>query len=152
MRLEPLSLEPVAYVIGAMRDWDRREIYATRNDSDDTLLAQHVLRTGPISWVAGEDLPIACFGCAPLWSGVYSMWFFATDSLDKIGLSVTRMIIRSIVPMMWDLGAHRLECRSMDGHLEAQRWLETLGATREGTLKAYGRGGEDFHTYTWEKP
>lgn len=40
----------------------------------------------------------------------------------------------------------------MDGHIEAQEWLETLGAKREGTLKRYGRDGEDFHVYVWERP
>jgi hypothetical protein len=65
---------------------------------------------------------------------------------------VTKLIVRDIVPMMWDGGARRLECRSMEGHVEAQRWLETIGARREATLKAYGREGEDFHVYTWEKP
>lgn len=54
--------------------------------------------------------------------------------------------------MMWSNGAHRLECRSMDGHTEAQAWLECLGAHREGTLKAYGSGGEDFHCYVWRRP
>ena len=53
--------------------------------------------------------------------------------------------------MLWEGGAHRLECRSMEGHVEAQRWLETIGATREATLHGYGREGEDFHVYTWEK-
>lgn len=153
MRLGDLSRESVAYVIDNMREWDRREIFATRWDGREAeTLLNAVLATGPISWVAYDgDEPVAVFGCAPLWRGVWSMWFFATDKLPNIGLGVTKLIIRYIVPMLWDGGAHRLQCHSMEGHVEAQRWLETLGAKRETTLRAYGRDGEDFHVYVWEK-
>ena len=144
MRLETPCVETVGYVAANMREWDRREIYATRLDDDLDSFVSDVRRVGPIWWVAGIDLPIAAFGVAPMWPGVWSMWFFATNNLDKIGFPVTRFIIRDIIPMMWGLGAHRLECRSMEGHVEAQRWLETLGAKREGSLRAFGRNREDF--------
>lgn len=153
MRLGPLSPDLVAYVVEHMRAWDRREIFATRRDGDEDLCAD-VMRAGVVSWCAGDDQgePIACLGCMSMWPGVWSMWFFATDNVGEIGLPVTRLIKRSILPMLWEGGAHRLECRSMDGHTEAQEWLETLGAKREGTLKCYGRDGEDFHVYAWERP
>ena len=65
---------------------------------------------------------------------------------------MTKLIVRHIVPMLWEVGAHRLEARSMEGHHDAQRWLEVIGARREGTLKGYGREGQDFHVYAWERP
>lgn len=152
MVLQDLNIDTVTFVATHMRAWDRREIFATRFDGELEPFIQDVMRAGPVSWVAGDGLPIAAFGCRPLWPGVWSMWFFATDEISKIGLSVTRLIIKGILPMLWDAGAHRLECRSMDGHTEAQEWLETLGARREGTAKAYGRDGEDFHVYVWGRP
>ena len=140
----------VRHVARNLRAWDRQEIFATRNDDDPDALAAAALGCGRISWVAGrgED-PIAAYGCAPLWQGVWSMWLFATDEFHQIGIGVTKMVTRSIVPMMFDAGAHRLEARSMEGHDDAQRWLEVIGARREATLKAFGREGQDFHIYTW---
>lgn len=152
MWLLPLQEHPglALHVIERMRDWDRREIFATRAADSEITLLTSVLDTGDVSWVAGNGLePIAAFGCAPLWSGVWSMWFFATNELSEIGLSVTKFVIRSIIPRLFEGGAHRLECRSMDGHEDAHRWLVTLGAHREGTLRGYGRNREDFHVYAW---
>ena len=40
----------------------------------------------------------------------------------------------------------------MEGHTQAQDWLEVIGARRECTLSRFGREGEDFHVYVWEKP
>lgn len=138
-------------VVRNMREWDRREIYATRFDDDPHKVVADVLAFGQVSWLAGlGDRPIAAFGCAPMWRGVWSMWLFATDDFQQIGLSVTKLIVRSIVPMLFDAGAHRLEARSMEGHVEAQRWLELIGASRECSLKGYGRDGQDFHVYTWQ--
>lgn len=137
-----------------MREWDRREIYATRYTNDPQALAADAAdRAEPFGWVAGVDYaPIAAFGCAEKHPGVYSMWLFATDRFGEIRFSMTRMVRRAIVPMMFDAGAHRLEAYSMDGHTDAQKWMGLTGASREATLAAYGRGGEDFHVYTWKRP
>ena len=156
MWVVPLNEAPLAAHIVAldMREWDRKEIFATRRDDDVADFAADVLECGPVFWAAGRypNVPIAVFGCLEMWPGVWSMWFFATDELPQIGKSVTRLIIKAIVPYLFQSGAHRLECRSMEGHVDAQRWLEVLGARREATLRAFGRGGEDFHVYVWDRP
>lgn len=147
------SPELVRPVIEAMRADDRHEIFACRNSDCDDALERDVLSLGPISWVAGNDSgPIALFGCETMWPGVFSMWLFATDNFPQIRFSMTKLVKRDIVPMMFDAGAHRLEARSIEGHTTAQRWLERLGAAREATLVGYGRNREDFHIYTWEAP
>lgn len=150
-RFEPEAAN-LLHVADRMREWDRREVFATMWEDDTGALVRYLLSFGQVRWVVGLDEPIAAFGCAPLWPGCWSMWLFATDDFHRIGLGVTRMVIRSIVPMLWGGGARRLECRSMEGHVDAQRWLCTIGASREATLRSYGKGGEDFHVYTWVKP
>lgn len=153
MRVTPLEPMALSHIIGNLRAWDRREVFATRaDDCEDSLLAD-AMSTGLVSWIGWNDVePIAAFGCMPLWRGVWSMWLFATDKFDTIGMGVTKMIVRDIVPSMWRGGAHRLECKSMEGHVSAQRWLESIGARRECTHARFGRDGEDFHVYTWECP
>lgn len=143
----------VLQVAENMREWDRREIFATRTNDSTAELVDSVQRCGAVSWVAGRgERPIAAFGCAPLWTGVWSMWLFATDDFPQIGISVTRLVVKSIVPMLMEAGAHRLEARSMEGHTDAQRWLEVIGAQREGTLARFGREAQDFHVYAWPAP
>lgn len=142
--------ELVRQVAHNMREWDRREIFATRRDDCADALADAALGCGHIAWTSGRDEdPIAAFGVAPMWHGVWSMWLFATDDFGQIGISMTKLIVRTIVPMMIEAGAHRLEARSMEGHADAQRWLEVIGAKREATLAGFGRDGQDFHVYTW---
>jgi hypothetical protein len=154
MWLERAEARPdaVFHVAEHMREWDRREIFATRICDDPDLLARDFIDAGPVSWVAGLDEPIAAFGCLPMWRGVWSMSLFATDSFPRIATSVTKLIIKQIVPMLFEAGAHRLEARSMEGHEDAQRWMTVIGAHREGTQRGFGRDGEDFHTYVWTKP
>lgn len=136
-----------------MRDWDAREIFANRFHDDREQIARDAVRMGEtVGWVSGLERPIAAFGCFQMWPGVWSMWLFATDEFRHIGISMTKLIVRHIVPMLWNAGAHRLEARSMEGHHDAQRWLEVIGARREGTLKGYGRDGQDFYVYAWERP
>lgn len=136
-----------------MRDWDRREIRATRFTDDPLIIANEAKICGQIvGFVAGLERPIAAFGGFEMWPGVWSAWLFATDEFGRIGISVTKTTVRRIIPMMWGFGAHRIESRSMEGHHEAQRWLEVIGARREATLHQYGRDREDFHTYKWERP
>lgn len=155
MWLERISDNPGAVFKVAlnMREWDKREIYANRFDDDPMAVARQAIQMGgDVGWVAGLEEPIAAFGCYLMWPGVWSMWLFATDDFQRIGLSVTKLVKRQILPMLWQAGAHRLEARSMDGHLDAQSWLEVIGARREATLKGYGRAGENFHVFTWERP
>jgi RimJ/RimL family protein N-acetyltransferase len=155
MWVERISARPelVAPVAFRMRERDRREIFANRWDDDPLSVANDAVKMGwQVGWTAGLEDPIAAFGCLQMWPGVWSMWLFATDNFRQIRISMTRLIVRDIVPMLFDAGAHRLEARSMEGHHEAQRWLEVIGAKREATLKGYGRAGEDFHVYAWERP
>lgn len=146
--------ELIVPVVEGMREWDRREIFANRFDDDPMAMARDAVAMGKdVGWIAGlEDRPIAAFGCFLMWPGVWSMWLFATDEFRHIGISMTKLIVRSILPMLWEAGAHRLEARSMEGHHDAQRWLKVIGATQEATLKGYGKGGEDFHVFAWERP
>lgn len=142
------------FVIERMRDWDRREVFATRFDDDETALLREMsvgALHGQQAWIAGrDDCPVAVYGHLPLWPGVWSMWLVATDNFRSIGKSMTRQVRDVILPALFGAGAHRLECRSMEGHSDAHRWLELLGARREATHRGYGRGGEDFHLYVWE--
>lgn len=151
MRVLPLSHNDVLYVAQRMREWDRREIYATQWTDDPVDLTATVMACGTFSWVCGLDRPIAALGALPIWPGVWSVWMFGTDEVPRIGLSLTRFARRSMMAALLESGAHRAECRSIEGHEDAQKWLESLGARREATHRMAGRNGETFHTYAWTR-
>lgn len=150
MNLAKANLLDVLYVARNMREWDRREIFATRwNDDPDALTVEIVSRCGPCWWVAGTERAIAVIGATEIWPGVWSAGMFATDEFPKIGLSLTRWVRKSMIPLLRSEGMHRAECRSMAGHEVAHRWLALLGAEMESRVPNYGKGGEDFFTFAW---
>lgn len=151
MRLSDLNEPALAYVARHMRAADRDEIFATRWGDDPNDLVQAALRGGSFAWVASLDRPIAALGAIPMWNGVWSVWMFATDDFRRIRFGLTRFVVRDMIPALRAGGAHRAECRSLATHTEAHRWLEMLGATREATLRGYGRAGEDFELYVWRR-
>lgn len=155
MKLANPSLLDVLYVTRNMREWDRRELFATRFDDDPDRLAMDVMGWGPFWWVAGgevdgRDKAIAVIGATELWPGVWSVGMFATDDFKHIGLPLTRWVKRAMIPAIVRQGIRRGECRSIEGHAVAHRWLEMLGAKPEKESPKYGKGGETFITYVWE--
>lgn len=154
MELRPVELGPVLYVVRNMRAADRDEIFALRSDADPDRLAVDVAqRWATVGQVAWDDgVPVAVVGATLLWPGVWMAWMFATDAWPKVGRGVTRFIRTSMIPGLVDRGAHRCEARSIISHTEAHRWLRSLGATEEARLRRYGRNGEDFLVFRWDRP
>lgn len=151
MKLASPKLLDVLYITHHLRDWDRKELFATRFDDDPDRLAMDVMGWGPFWWVAGQDRAIAVVGATQLWPGVWSAGMFATDEFPKIGLSLTKFVRQRMIPALVQEGIKRAECRSIEGHSMAHRWLEVLGARREGDgHRSFGKGGETFFTYAWE--
>lgn len=147
----PLEEVAVARVALAMRDWDRREIFATRWSYDPLRLAAQVLHYSTAGLVAGPDPdhPVAVVSIVEAWPGTAQVAMFATPDWPWIARPLTRHLLRRLRPQLLAAGLHRAECRSLDGHREAQRWLRALGFVREATLPDYGSGRETFHLYAW---
>ena len=153
MMLAKLNEPDLLFVADRMREWDRREVFATQWDDDAAKLVSNILAGGEFGWVAGVDgLPVAAFGAIPVWNGVWQVWMFATDDWPKVALGVTRFIKKVMIPALEEVGCHRAECRSMDGHDVAHRWLECLGAHKESELPHFGRDGQTFYLYCWTRP
>lgn len=154
MMLAKLNQADLDHVARRMRRRDMDEIYATRWSDDPVSLVDAIMSGGEFGWVAGLDdgTPVAAFGAIPAWDGVWEVWMFATDEWDKIALSSTRFIKKTVIPALEKSGAHRLQCRSMSHHVVAHRWLETLGFQKECHLRGFGNKGQDFFLYCWTRP
>jgi hypothetical protein len=66
-----------------------------------------------------------------------------------VALGATRWALRSLKPAMLAAGGHRAECRSIETHGTAHRWLESLGFVREAVLPDCGKNRETFYQYAW---
>jgi hypothetical protein len=154
MMVAPLDAHSLLYIAMNLREWDAREIYATRWVDDPLLLVDDSLsaaaQPGSIAHVVGLEKPIAAIGMRPISPGVYGAWCYGTNEFVRIGKSLTKLVVQSMIPALLAAGGHRAECRSIDGHEDAHRWLEYLGFIREGApQRDFGRNRETFHLYAW---
>jgi hypothetical protein len=140
------------HVIKNMRKSDKKEVFATRWTDCEEELGDDLINGGDFAWISGTNgKPIAAFGAIPVWNGVWAVWMFATDEWPLVAFETTRFIKRIMIQSLKDIGAHRAECRSWEGHHEAHRWLKSLGAHKESEIENFGRDGEKFHLYCWTK-
>lgn len=130
----------------AMRDSDRREIFATRFDEDVESLVDDLLASDPVGAVitATDHEPVAALGAIEMWPGYWSLWMFATDRWAQVAHETTRFAHQILRPALLRMGLRRGECRSALEHVTAHRWLSFLGGEVEAIYPAFGKGGETF--------
>ena len=149
--LVPAIYADVVYIARRMRKRDAEEIFPlTWSGRPEDLAVASV--AGGISTVAlSGDVPVAAWGAIEGRPCFWNVWMFATDRWPEVALSVTRHINREMMPAMINAGAVRADCWSMEGHDDAHRWLELLGAVREASLEDYGANRKVYHCYSWTK-
>jgi hypothetical protein len=142
-----------AYAVGLQcRPRDRQEFGAATGIRQPDELAQWMgERYGSLDGLltaSDDEGELICVGGAiHVRPGTCALLFYATDSFEEIALSMTRFIKRQYFPQLEAGGYHRIECVTSAAYPEMQKWLEILGMKREGLLRAYGAGGEDFVQY-----
>jgi hypothetical protein len=151
--IRPLGAEDLLFVARHMRGADRAEIFATRFDDDPAALAAEILAADPLGAIlaAADGAAVAAIGASENWPGNWSVWMFATDRWPEVARAATRFALVRLRPALHRLGARRAECRSMAGHKSAQRWLRRLGARIEAVYPAFGRQGETFIGFVFER-
>ncbi len=154
-RISSFDLMDCAKVCSNLREDDRREIAATRGELDldgVTRLIRDCERLQDHLVIAyNDDEPIAMMGGVPIHKGVFSGWMFATDRFDVIGLSMTKWAKRYFFAGLREMGAHRVEAHSIEGHTKSHRWIEAIGAKLEAEVPRFGMNGENFlrFAYLW---
>ena len=148
--IEPLAPDPVRAIARAMRDTDRREIFALRADDDADRVAEEACLLSRFGAVARWNMaPVAAFGAAEATPGVFEVWLFATDAWPGVATGVLRWAVATLKPAMLAAGGHRAQCLSIADRHDAHRMLERFGFRREATLIQRGRCRETFHLYAW---
>jgi hypothetical protein len=101
------------------------------------------------SWIATLDGNPACaFGFQPFNVCVWTAWAFGTRRMIRAIPAVTAHCIAQEQRLI-DLGARRVEVRTMQGHDIAQGWLTRLGCRHIADLPGAGRDNETFELWCW---
>jgi hypothetical protein len=139
----------------SLRDHDKAELCAARGAFDPYRLADEIFRVGFKVWMAYPGRfgpPVAAFGLykmTPTCAGVFA---FGTDDWPLVVKSMTRRIVRDIMPLASKWGLHRAECRALASRQDVRRWLLGLGWRAEAVLSEFGIRHEDFILYAWTAP
>lgn len=151
MHLLPLTYDNVLSVTRNLRAADWREAAATAWDLTPEWLAAQLSGPGTWGYVASDKakVPTAVFAVQECWPNVLQVALVATEHFSEISQALTRHLLRSTIPSLWQSKAHRAEARSVADHHEAHAWLRLLGAKEEARLSAYGSRGEDFLVFAW---
>jgi len=149
--LGPLEETPVTRVALAMREWDRREIFAGRWGYDPVALARQVCEWSTLGAVAhaADGAPVAVVNAVQVSPAVLSVGMFATDRWPEVSRPVSRWCATRFRALCAGTGALRAECWSMEGHREAHAWLRWLGFVPD-CVAVRGRGGERFVLFGYE--
>lgn len=146
-------MRDASFIAANMRRPDLREISCLWETWDTRALGLCALETavpGMVWSVWYEGQPAAAFGfsrASAFDPEHWQAWAFGTDRFTRCVPLITRHILSLRVSI--EQNCRRLQVISYAGHAGAHRWIEALGARREGRLGSYGRGGEDFYVYAW---
>jgi hypothetical protein len=145
-KITRLDLE---YVARNMRELDRIEIMSGRwSDSIDDFIYSFDVGDNAMGYVASVDgIPVAIFGAIPVSPTFWAPYLFATDRLSEVAYTVAKFIKKSMIPGIAKLGHFRAECRSIDGHVNAHKWLRMLGFKYQVACPLMGKNGETFHLF-----
>lgn len=73
----------------------------------------------------------------------------ATCHWPRVARAVMAWGVRVARPSLLSLGFERAECRTLEGHADAIRFLERLGFVRECRVPHFGATGASFVQYAW---
>tara|TARA_Y100001963_G_scaffold93280_1_gene128407 strand:- start:616 stop:1095 length:480 start_codon:yes stop_codon:yes gene_type:complete len=146
--LEPVTYADAAYVSRRLRKWDEKEIMPLlRGGPEDLAMLSASSNYGRVALCDG--VPVAVFGATETKPTIWQVFMFATDKWPKVALTVTRHIKKVMIPILYDAGANRAECRSHSEYIWAHKWLKCLGAKQESVLPEYGPKRETYVSYVW---
>lgn len=149
----------ILHIARNMREMDAREILDMRDSRDPDLFAATVCTALPratIAAVAGLDTggpPAAFLG---IWPGESYPWqaeaaLFATDDFPRIANCMIRFIRKTAIPALLASGVHRVECRALQSHRQARRFLRACRAVEEVVLPDFGRRREAYVLCAWRR-
>ena len=150
--IHPLNVRDLTYVAANMRDVDWYELKSQLPLGAERInAAQYVLPTlnGPAWSVYYKEQPIAVFGLTQTTvETLWVLWAFGTNKFKRAAKVISAFGLQHISHELISRGALRLEIRANIHHDEANRWLQSIGFTRECELECFGTNGDTFVQYS----
>ena len=143
--------EEILDVARRMRAADRREIAAGLWDASPEAFAHGLSGPGRLVLAAGRSRAEAIVAIGWRAPRLVDVAMFASDAFPQGALCLTRHLRRVVMPALLERGVIRAECRSIEGHVAAHRWLLALGARPEAVLEDCGKNRERFVQFTWTR-
>lgn len=151
MNLTPLEHGAAFHVVRHAHDLE--DIYTLQGHRNPWLILNAVMAYQDFGWVAwAGEVPAAVFGAMPHHAGCWQVFLMATADFPKVMLGLTRFARREVVPQIWDLGGHRIQCDLHEGKVAVHRWVEGFGAVREARFERYAPDGAAYVRYALTKP
>lgn len=142
------NFRDLSYIAANLRPEDYAEIDCQFDEWTPLMLAY--LSMQGLSWVVTLDgNPEAAFGAHEHRKGFWIIWSWGTKRISRCVPTITDFAHQQLIPHIVNSGAWRAEARPLAANDLACRWLERLGARRQGLLESYGKNGEDFILYEW---
>jgi len=149
--IRPPTEGEILDVARRMRAADRREIAAGLWDASPEAIAHGLSAPGLIVLAAGRNRAEAIVAIGWRAPCLVEVAMFASDAFPQVALCLTRHLRRVVMPALLERGVIRAECRSIEGHVAAHRWLLALGARPEAVLEDCGKGRERFVQFAWTR-
>ena len=142
----------VVYVARRMRTIDRKEMYAFDRAVDPERMARRLVEWSRFQWCAhlGWE-PVAIISAVEEMPTQWRVGMFASDRWPRVALNCTLFFRQVVYPTLEALGCNRAECRSLISHTDAHRWLELLGAKREGIVTDVGLSRDTYVQFAWTR-
>lgn len=96
-----------------------------------------------------DGAPVAVIAFHALTPRALSASMLAAPAWPRVRFEAWRWATREARPFLLQRGYRRAECRTMEGHAEAERFLLRLGFVRECRVSNYGASGVPFIQYAW---
>lgn len=107
-----------------------------------------LLASGPCWSAVHDGEVIACAGLALHWPGRAGAWCLIGARFPRSGwIWLHRQVSQGLAKATADLRLRRIEAEAAYGWPPGARWLGMLGFEREGVMRAFGHGGEDFERW-----
>lgn len=158
MRVTTPTLAGLQHIFCNLRARDRVEMDALMFEAGDLERANRWL----LMWLHGAFIgelvladdgePVAIYILTWISPGTLVAGLVATDRWPEVVKPFNRYTRETILTQAKKAGVRRIEARVWEGHADAVRMLEFIGARAEGRLQGLGRNGESFIQYAWLNP
>lgn len=150
--VRPACLAHASFVLANMRDADRDEVMCQVPDGTKTHeIAYMMLMSGDAFVAYLNDIPVLFFGAHALNVCTLEAWALGTKDTRRVLHAATRYLFAEFIPKVVEAGYLSVECRSHADHHAAHRWLRSTGAVANGEPFVYGKTGEKFVIYRWDR-